>query len=432
MEFVWKRETERVCFPPLRGSRSVDVLIIGGGIAGLLCALKLKDEGADCIVLEADRILCGVTSNTTAKVTFSHGLIYDKLFEQLGERKARLYFEAQRSAMDDFEELCKNIDCCYEKRDAFVYTLVDRERIDREVVALRRLGADACFDEAMELPFAVKGALRVKGQAQLHPLKLLYSIAGELDIYENTKVTELLPQKAVTQYGDVSFGKVIVATHFPIFNKHGAYFLKMYQHRSYVLALAGADIPSGMYVDECDKGLSFRPYGDLLLLGGGGHRTGKSGGGWRELEDFTKKHYGGARIVGRWATQDCMTLDSVPYVGRYSPKAENMFVATGFNKWGMTNSMAAASLLCDLVRGRGNRYAEIFSPSRSMLHKQLFVNALEAFGGLLRPTVPRCPHLGCALIYNEAEHSWDCPCHGSRFTETGELLDNPATDGKRM
>ena len=224
---------------------------------------------------------------------------------------------------------------------------------------------------------------------------------------------------------------MIIATHFPILNKHGSYFLKLYQHRSYVVAIKGARQINGMYVDELDTGLSFRSYGDLLLLGGGGHRTGKQGGCWQELEEFAEKHYKNAEIVGRWATQDCMTLDGVPYVGRYAKSMPDVYVATGFNKWGMTNAMAGAKLLCDLVQGKNGEYAEVFSPSRSILRPQLAVNALESIAGLLTPTVPRCPHLGCALKYNRVEHTWDCPCHGSRFTEHGELIDAPATDDHR-
>ena len=236
----------------------------------------------------------------------------------------------------------------------------------------------------------------------------------------------------VTDRGKITAGKIIVATHFPILNKHGLYPLKLYQHRSYVIALKGAQTVKGMYVDESDKGLSFRNYGDLLLLGGGGHRTGKQGGCWHELEEFAKKYYKNAEIVAKWATQDCMTLDGAPYIGQYSKNTPNVFVATGFNKWGMTNAMVAADILCNLVQNKANRYAEVFSPSRTMFRPQLAVNAFESTVGLLTPTTPRCPHLGCALKYNHAEHSWDCPCHGSRFTEHGELIDNPATDDKRL
>jgi glycine/D-amino acid oxidase-like deaminating enzyme len=224
----------------------------------------------------------------------------------------------------------------------------------------------------------------------------------------------------------------VVATHFPFLNKHGFYFLKMYQHRSYVIAVKNAKNVGGMYVDEQSDGLSFRNYGDLLLLGGGGHRTGKSGGGFIELEYIARKNYKGCSPVYKWATQDCMTLDGIPYIGRYSKSTPDVFVATGFNKWGMTNSMVAADILCDLVQEKTSPYADVFSPSRTSLRPQLAINAFESTVGLLTPTAPRCPHLGCALKYNRAEHTWDCPCHGSRFTEQGELIDNPATDDKRL
>ncbi len=259
-----------------------------------------------------------------------------------------------------------------------------------------------------------------------------YTIAKDLPIYEHTKVVELMPHKANTNHGEITYKKMIIATHFPMLNKHGLYYLKLYQHRSYVLALKNAKKVEGMYVDESDTGLSFRSYGDLLLLGGGGHRTGKQGGCWQELEDFARKYYKNAEIVGKWATQDCMTLDDIPYIGQYSKPTPDVFVATGFNKWGMTNAMVAADILCDLVQGKPNPYADVFDPSRTVLHPQLAVNAFESAIGLLTPTAPRCPHLGCALKYNKAEHTWDCPCHGSRFTEDGELIDNPATDDKRI
>lgn len=274
----------------------------------------------------------------------------------------------------------------------------------------------------------IAGAVCVRDQAQFHPLKFLYAISKDLPVCEHTRVIELMPHKARTNHGEILYKKLIVATHFPFLNKHGLYSLKLYQHRSYVLALKNAQNIHEMYVDESDTGLSFRSCGDLLLLGGGGHRTGKQGGCWQELESFAEKYYKDAEIISKWATQDCMTLDDIPYIGRYSGSTPDVFVATGFHKWGMTNAMVAARILCDLVRDRQNTCAALFSPSRSILRPQLAVNAFESIAGLLTPTAPRCPHLGCALKYNRAEHTWDCPCHGSRFTEHGELIDNPATN----
>ncbi len=431
MESIWIKEDIRPHFDKLKGNADTDVLIIGGGIAGLLCAYKLKGAGIDCILVEADKICSGITKNTTAKITLSHGLIYHKLIDRFGEDRARLYLKAQESAIDEYASLCQSISCDYEIKDNFVYSLSDKYKIERELKALTRLGVDSEFSKAADLPIEVCGAVRVRDQGQLHPLKLLYAIAKDLPVYENTKVRELTPEKAITSGGEITYKKLIVATHFPMLNKHGAYFLKLYQHRSYVIALEGVPVIDGMYVDESDNGLSFRTYGDLLLLGGGGHRTGKTGGCWKELEEFAKEHYKNAKVVAKWATQDCMTLDGIPYIGQYSSHAPNVYVATGFNKWGMTNAMVASNILCNLIQGKSTPYDPVFSPSRSILHPQLALNAFETAVSLLTPTAPRCPHMGCALKYNRAEHSWDCPCHGSRFTEEGELIDNPATDDKK-
>lgn len=427
MQSVWERGTPQVKFKALDGNKNTDVLIIGGGIAGILSAYKLKNAGVDCMLSEAAEICGGITKNTTAKITVGHGLIYDKLIKRFGFDNARLYLEAQRRAVKEYAHLCRNIDCDFEKKNSYVYSLNNAKKIEREVDALNRLGERATFSYADKLPFEVAGAVCVEGQAQFDPLKFLYTIAKDLPIYEHTKVVELKPNKAITNRGEISFKKLIVATHFPMFNKHGGYFLKLFQHRSYVLALKNAQNVHGMYVDESDTGLSFRNYGDLLLLGGGGHRTGKQGGCWRELEEFAGNYYKDSQIVGRWATQDCMTLDGVSYIGRYSRHTPDVFVATGFNKWGMTNAMVGANILCELVQEKHNPYADVYCPSRSILHPQLAVNAFESVVGLLTPTVPRCPHLGCALKYNRTEHSWDCSCHGSRFAKDGKLIDNPAT-----
>ena len=432
MKSVWEKSATRVSFDTLNGNKKTDVLIIGGGIAGILCAYRLKNAGINCMLVEAGEICGGITSKTTAKITLGHGLIYDKLITVFGEEKARLYLTAQSKAINEYAQICAGIDCNFEIRDNFVYSLSNFRKIENEVFALNRLGIKAKLSHPSELPFKVAGAVRVKDQAQFNPLKFLYAISGDLLIYEHTRVMEYMPHRVVTNHGMISFEKLIVATHFPIFNKHGLYPLKMYQHRSYVLALKNAQNVKGMYVDESDTGLSFRSCGDLLLLGGGGHRTGKSGGCWQELEEFAKKYYKNAEIVGKWATQDCMTLDGVPYIGQYARSTTDVFVATGFNKWGMANSMVAADILCNLVQGKRDPYASLFSPSRSIFHPQLLINAFESTIGLLTPTVPRCPHLGCALRYNRAEHSWDCPCHGSRFTDDGRLIDNPATADKKI
>ncbi len=428
MESVWEKRVSRVHFDSLKQNKRTDVLIVGGGIAGILCAYRLKNAGVDCMLVEANEIGSGITKNTTAKITIGHGLIYDKMIRRFGEETARLYVRAQHNALREYARLCQTIDCEFEHRDSYVYSIGDRKRVEREIAALKRIGVNAKFSAAPELPFDVAGAVLVSGQAQMNPLKFLYAIAKDLPIYEHTKVVELMEHKAITDHGEIVYKKLIVATHFPLLNKHGLYSLKLYQHRSYVLAVDGVRSPEGMYVDAAHTGLSFRSCAELLLLGGGGHRTGKQGGCWQELEAVVRRHYKTARIVGKWATQDCMTLDDIPYIGPYSGSTPDAFVATGFNKWGMTNAMVASDILCNLIQGKKDAYQEVFSPSRTIVRPQLAVNAFESTVGILTPTVPRCPHLGCALKYNRSEHTWDCPCHGSRFSEHGELIDNPATD----
>lgn len=427
MTSLWSNTVSLPNFEPLQGDLKTDVLVIGGGMAGLLCAYFLEKAGVDYALVEADTICGGVTQNTTAKLTSQHGLIYDKLLKGAGVEKAALYLRANQEALDQYRQLCQNIDCDFEEKDAYVYTLKNPEKIRREADALREIGFSAQVVRELPLPLRVSSALRFANQGQFHPLKFAAGIARGLRIYEHTRVLELADHAARTERGMISAKKIIMAAHFPFDNKHGNYFLKMYQHRSYVLALENAQDVGGIYVDEAEAGLSFRNYENLLLLGGGDHRTGKTGGNYLELEAFAAEHYPDAAIRYRWATQDCMSLDGVPYVGQYSKNTPDFFVATGFNKWGMTSSLVSAEILADLVQGKPSKFAPVFSPSRSIIKPQLAKNAVSAVGNLLRLSRPRCPHLGCALRWNSVEHSWDCPCHGSRFDTQGHLLNNPAT-----
>ena len=426
MKSLWE-QSPHFGFEPLQRDLNTEVLIIGGGIAGVLCAHHLDRAGVPYALLEAKTIGGGVTQNTTAKITAQHGLIYQTLARKFGLAGAGQYLSAQQEALAAYRDLCQGVDCDYMELPAYVYAQKDAQKLQKELDVLQQLGADVSFQTQVPLPFAVAGAVRMEHQAQFHPIKFLNAIATGLNIYEHTPVQQLIGTTAITENGTVRAQKIIVATHFPFLNKHGSYFLKMYQHRSYVIALSHAANVQGMYIDAVQDGLSFRNHGDLLLVGGGGHRTGKRGGNWRALRDFARRFFPKASEVAAWATQDCITLDGMPYLGRYSARTPNLYVATGFNKWGMSTSMVAAKLLCDLVQGRQNPYEELFSPSRSMLRWQLAANAMHSTIGLLTPTTPRCPHLGCALKWNACERTWDCPCHGSRFTEEGRCIDNPST-----
>lgn len=431
MRSIWTENISLPQFKPLKGSRKTDVLIIGGGMAGLLCAYFLKKAGVDYVLAEGGRICSGITKNTTAKVTSQHGLIYRKLADSLGTERAKMYLEANQDAVRKFARLSRRIDCDYEVRPSYVFSRDNRKKLEDEAEALRRIGFVPRVTDECELPFQTVGAIGFAEQGQFHPLKFVNGIVKGLKIYENTFVKELTKDKAVTEKGEIQFQRLIFATHFPIDNKHGMYFLKMYQHRSYVIALKDGPQMKGMYIDEAKGGMSFRNYGEYLLLGGGSHRTGEKGGNWEEIRNCARLYYPNLDEKYYWAAQDCMTLDGIPYIGRYSRSMPGCYVATGFNKWGMSSSMAAASILTDMILERDNPYAPVFYPSRNMMKPQLFVNGGKAVKNLFTISQKRCPHLGCALKWNRAEHSWDCPCHGSRFDGFGKLLDNPANGGLR-
>ncbi len=429
MESLW-RSCPLPGFPKLRGEIKADVLVVGGGLCGILCAWQLTRAGVNCVLVEADRLCCGTSGNTTAKITAQHGLIYHKLLKQLGTEHAWQYLHANLDALEAYAALADTFEFDFSRRDNFVCS--DRPiRLEQELDALGTLSYPTQLSSASELPLPTAGAVCFPHQGQLHPRKLAAHLSRGLTVYEQTPVRSFDGHRWHTPEGSILAEKTIVATHFPILNKHGLFSLKMYQHRSYVLALENADSLPGMYVSDEQDGLSFREAEGKLLLGGGGHRTGKQGGGWQELEAFAADHYPHARITHRWAAQDCITLDGMPYIGNYSSNTPNLLVATGFNKWGMTGAMVAATVLTDGLLGRDNPYADLFSPSRPMRLSAAAANAFHSAVNLLTPTAPRCPHLGCALKWNAQEHSWDCPCHGSRFTESGELLEGPANADKK-
>lgn len=416
-------------FPAAQGNIKTDALIVGGGIAGLLAAYELQRSGVSCVVAERKRICSGITGRTTAKVTFQHGLIYQKILRGCGAEKAKMYLEANQNALRRYAELCRKIDCGFKKTDSFIYSRSDRAVLENEVKALARIGFAAELCEVTELPFPTVGAVRFKNQAVFDPLRFLRGIVAEMggnaQIFEHTHIIEICGRTALSKRARITADKIVIATHFPFINAHGSYYLKLYQSRSEVIALKDAPKLHGIYMDENVYGYSFRNCGDMLLIGGEAHKTGEPCRR-AELEEFAKRSYPNAEARYLWGAQDCMSLDGIPYIGNYSALTPNTYVATGFNKWGITTAMAAAEILRDKILGKPSPYAEVFSPSRSILKRQLLVNGISAAKNLLTPTAPRCPHLGCALKWNVDERSWDCPCHGSRFARDGRLLDNPS------
>ena len=423
---IWSDSIEFPSFEQLKKDIKTDVLIIGGGITGILCAYMLEQAGIDYVLVEADELCSGITKNTTAKISIQHGLIYHKLVKRFGLEMARMYLDANVAALQEYRKLCESIDCHFEAKDSLVYSLNSPTKLEKELHALNQLGYTADYVGKLPIPLANAGAVRFENQAQFHPLKFLAEISKDLSIYEHTKVRELMPNTAMTAHGRITAQNIIVTTHFPFLNKHGSYFLKMYQHRSYVIAYENTPDVKGMYVDEADKGLSFRNYDNLLLIGGGDHRTGKHGGNWKEISEFATAHYPDAQARYYWATQDCMTLDGMPYIGPYSAKVPHVLVATGYEGWGMVGAMSAARILTEHLMGREHLCQGVFTPQRALPLPKLAANGMEAAMDLLTPIPRRCPHLGCALRFNSVERTWDCPCHGSRFGESGELLHGPA------
>jgi glycine/D-amino acid oxidase-like deaminating enzyme len=421
---VWSNTTTPPEYPRLTGSIDCDVLVIGGGMAGVLTANELQAQGVDVVLVEGRRLGSGATQNTTAVVTAQHDTRYTTLIKMFGERTAAGYLEANLQAIEAIRQLAQEIPCDFEDKPSAVVTTGDTQPLRDEWEAVQRLGFGAEWIEESPLPMAVKGGVRFPGMGQMHPLKLLYGAASRLNVYENTFVRKIRGTVAYTREGEIRAKRIVAATHFPLINRVGLYFLKLYQTRSYVLAVEGAPALDASYVED-ESGLYFRDYQGLLLVGGGDARTGRTNG-YCDVQNFITANYPSAAEKYRFAAQDCMSLDGVPYIGAYSPLTPNFYVASGFGEWGMTSSMVAARLLADELLGRKNKFAAVFTPRRTILRKQLLVNVGEVLATMVTPTLKRCPHMGCALTPNHAEGSWDCRCHGSRFDAAGTLIDNPA------
>lgn len=426
MEFLWTKEVEPLRFPALKGDKSTDVLVIGGGMAGILCAAHLRDAGVDYILVEGKHIGGGITKGTTAVLTAQHDILYQDMIKKFGKEKAKCYLNANLRAVERFRSYSEHISCHFEERPSVMFARSDRELMEREAAAVQSLGFPAEFITDTAMPFAVAGAVRFPGMAQFHPLEFLYGMADGLNIYENTFVQKLCGTTAITEYGHIRAEKVIVTTHFPFINRHGLYFMKLYQQRSFVIALENAPDLACTIEDVAENGIYLRNYNGLLLVGGGDHRTGKKGGSFEAVRAFARQNFPNAKERYAWSNQDCVSLDGVPYIGPYSASLPDVYTATGFNLWGMTTSMATAEILTDMVLGRKNEMASAFDTGRSMLTGQLFANMGTTLADFVIPTGKRCSHMGCALKWNSRERTWDCPCHGSRFNAQGELAVGPA------
>ncbi|NLO37954.1 MAG: FAD-dependent oxidoreductase [Ruminiclostridium sp.] len=486
----WIASTDTTDYPELQQDIAVDTLIVGGGMVGIITAYLLHKEGIQTAILEAGRIAMGTTAHTTAKITSQHGLLYDKIKNQRGLDIASQYAQANEMAIRDIKNIsqaCK-IECDYLPQAAIVYTQQDKnvKKIEKEIKTASELGIKASWVDEIPFPITIKGGMKFEDQAQFHPRKFLIPLAEKVvsegvQIYENTRAVDL-------EYGDkstvitaqgkkITANRVIIASHYPFYNKHGMYYSRLYTERAYAIAFTAKEkYPGGMYINAEDpsRSLRFQPHkgGELMIAVGENHKTGQGedmNNHYHELIRFADRVFTMKDLLYRWSTQDCMTLDGVPYVGRYQHDRPNLYVATGFEKWGMSNSMASAALLRDLIIKGTSPWQEVYDPSRKNiagqiktfivenadLAKHLIIGKLapipenaeiqqgegkviEADGGRtgayrdekgkLHLVNTTCTHMGCELNWNSAERSWDCPCHGSRFTWSGEIIDGPAVD----
>ena len=477
-------------FSSLSEETESDVCIIGAGIFGLTCAYYLTQLGFRVVVLEKDNIGEKTTGHTTAKITSQHGLFYRYLIDMFGEKFASDYLKVNEKAIKNIKKIIdkEKIKCDFEYQNNYVYTTKKAEvkTIKQEISAVESLGFPCEFVTKGGLPFEIEGAICFKNQAQFHPLKYLHGLCNAIishdgKIYTNTvatKVEEHIDYTYLisTNHATVKSKYVIVASHYPFINFPGFYFTKMYQSTSYLIAVdPKKTLFKGMYINASDPIFSYRVAKHqgkkLLLIGGGEHKTGQPlcyQDTYGILEEEAKKFYPNCEVLYRWNTRDCISLDKIPYIGQYSPSMPNVFVGTGFKKWGMTLSNVAANIIVDDICDKKNKYAYLFKPSRLKPIKNkdemknilvqstnsLFFNKLKSANmsfdeiqndsgsiieinkqkigiyknpnGKIYAVKPICTHLGCLLSWNDVDKTWDCPCHGSRFDYKGKNLYDPA------
>ncbi len=485
---LWLATSSKTNYPALDRDISVDVVVVGGGLAGISTAWFLKQEGYRVAVLEADRICQGTTGHSTAKITSQHDLIYDEISTQFGHELAQQYADANEAAIKVMADLANEhkLDCDFQRKPAYVFTQQDKyvKKLEREVEAATGLGIEAEYLQELDLPFPVKAALRFPHQAQFHPRKYVLGLAQQIPgdgsgIYEETAATgieEGAPSATVlTQQGyKVKADKIVIASHFPFHDGLGLYFARMHPQRSYILAVRSGDkLAQGMYVSAESPGRSLRTQregkDELLLVAGEHHKTAhgeEEEVHYDNLLGFARDNFALQEVVYRWSAQDYTTMDKVPYIGAIRPGNDNILVATGFRKWGITTSTVAGLLIRDLIKGGNSPWQDVYDPGRGVklrsAGKLISINAdvaRELISGKLKgPDLGdvaqgegkiakmdgrkvgayrdeqgelhvvdiTCTHLGCELKWNSAEKTWDCPCHGSRFGYRGEIVEGPA------
>lgn len=490
MPSTYWRDTEEVrSFSKLNQHAETDVAIVGGGITGLTTAYLLKDSGLKIALIDAGRLIDGTTGYTTAKVTAQHGLIYNYLKSHFDLDTAKNYYEFNNQAMKLIDEIIykEKIDCDYSLEDAVIYSTEksNAKKLDKEKETYDEIGIPNELREDIPLDIEVEKALYMKSQAQFHPVKYLSKVIEALveagvDIYENTVATGVKngdkPVVKLKDGGSITCKHVVDASHFPFTDFRGFFSARLYPERSYIIASKSAKTyPGGMYasIDSPSRSIRATPFDgeDLWLIGGEGHKTGKGGDTFEKylsLKQYADEKFGLTTFQYRWSAQDMTSLDYMPYIGPISNKQSNIHVATGFRKWGMTLGTGAARLIADIILDEVNPYQKMFAPDRfhadpDLAHfaeingeaaKELIKGKLEYskgnieemhkdHGEVMRINGTRagvykdlsgnvqivdttCTHMGCELNWNQGERTWDCPCHGSRFSTKGDVLEGPA------
>lgn len=456
---IWQKTSQNDRkFRTLEQNIESDVCVIGGGITGISTAYYLAKEGKKVVVLEKDSICSKTSGGTTGKITSQHHLFYDYLIHSQNKEFAKKYWKANEEAIENIEKIIEEekIDCDFTRKSAFVWTkdLAHLHQIKTEVEAVKSLGKKVNFADEIEVLGKIEGAIEFEKQAQFQPVKYVKGLATCIlekggEIYENTKVVShekaengfIVTAQAEGKNRQIKCQYLVVATRYPIFNVPGFYFVKMYQELEYGIAIkANVDL-KGMYVSCEVPTISFRGYEEngekYVLVVGNGHKTGEKtqNNGFEVLENFAKTYFPDGEIVYRWNVEDCIGLDKIPYIGEYSEVRENMYVATGFKKWGMTSSNVAANLITDKIMGRKSPYEEIFNSTRleAIKNREEIKNMLKEVGeNVIMPRLKGethkkyCAHLGCEVSWNEVTKTWDCPCHGSRYEKDGHLIEGPS------
>lgn len=464
---IWQETTTPPQGRRLCGTVKADVAVIGAGLVGILLADRLQAAGKTVAVVEAGEIGGGQSGRTTAKVTAQNGLCYQKLIQKQGEERARAIAQSRQRAVREYAAMIeqRQLPVDWETCRSYLYTAGDPAPLREECAAAQKLEFAATFTKVTDLPIRVSGAVYFERQGRLHPLKLLYALAENLTVYTHAPVLQVEEKRVVTRDGAVEAPYIVFASHFPFVNFPGMYFARMHQERASVLTLSDVKkLPRDVYYGVDENGVSLRPVGDRLLFCGAGYRTGTASDSFAKLEKQAKAWFPEARITGRFSAQDCVPARGLPYIGRFCADRLNWFVATGFNKWGLTGAMIAAMQLGDMLCDRESPLEELYAPDVLSARElpQILADGARAVGGIAAYVLPksskkaaalkrghgavigrttgafrdadgalhtvslRCPHLGCRLHFNKEEKTWECPCHGSRFDYRGRCIDGPA------